>query len=160
VRKEIQSIDSGLPVYEMMSLEENLDQRRWAYRVFGTGFAVFAIIAVVLSSVGLYGMMAYAVTRRTPEIGVRLALGATQGRILALILGQGTRQLATGLVMGLAAAFGLARVLKILLFQVTATDPVTFAAVAGLLAAVGFLACWLPARAAMKVEPTVALRYE
>ena len=160
VRREVQAIDPGLPVYDVMSLEENFEQNRWPYRVFGTVFAVFAIIAVVLSSVGLYGMMAYAVTRQTQEIGVRLAMGATQGRILRLVLGQGVRQLAIGLAAGLAAAFGLSRVLKSLLFQVSAADPVTFVAVAALLIAVGFLACWLPARAAMKVEPTVALRYE
>jgi ABC-type antimicrobial peptide transport system permease subunit len=128
--------------------------------VFGTLFAVFAVIALLLSSVGLYSVMAYAVSRRTQEIGVRMAMGAPSGRILMMVLGHGLRQLALGLVIGLAAAFGVARVMKSLLVQVSPTDPLTFAAISGVLIAVGVFACWMPARWAMKVSPVVALRYE
>jgi predicted permease len=160
VRKEIQAVDPDLPVFGVMTLDAAFAQQRWPFRVFGTLFAIFAGIALLLSSVGLYATMAYAVTRRTQEIGVRVAMGASAGNIMRLVLSQGVRQLAIGLVIGLAGAFGIARVLKGILFQVSPTDPATFAAVAILLLAVGLFACLLPARAAMKVDPLVALRYE
>jgi putative ABC transport system permease protein len=160
IRKQIQWIDSNLTVFGAMTLEESLDQQRWPFRVFGTLFAVFALIALLLSSVGLYAVMSYAVTRRTREIGVRMAMGASGGSILYLVLAQGIRQLAIGLAIGLTGAFGLARVMKSLLIQVTPTDPITFVAISGILIAVGVCACWIPARSAMKVDPLVALRYE
>jgi ABC-type antimicrobial peptide transport system permease subunit len=160
IRAVIQGIDSDLAVYGVRTLDEEFDGQRWPYRVFGTLFTVFALIALVLSSVGLYATMAYSVTRRTREIGVRMAMGASTGTVLRMVLGQGLRQLGIGLVVGLAGAFGLARVLKTLLVGVTPTDPATFATISGVLIAVGILACWLPARAAMKVDPMVALRYE
>jgi putative ABC transport system permease protein len=159
-RKEIQAIDNDLPVFGVMTLQDNLEQLRWPFRVFGTLFALFALIALALSSVGLYATMAYSVTRRTQEIGVRLAMGASAGRVLYLVLSQGLRQIAIGLTIGLAAALGLARVMKSLLIQVAPTDPATFATISGILIAVGIVACWLPARSAMKVDPVVALRYE
>jgi len=134
--------------------------QRWPFRVFGTLFAIFALIAGLLSSVGLYAMIACSVRRRTQEIGVRIAMGASSRNILRLVLEQGVGQLAIGLAIGLAAAYGLTRVLKTLLFQVSATDPATFTAISALLIAVGAVACWLPARSAMKVDPTIALRYE
>lgn len=160
LRKQIQSIDPDLAVYGVMTLEENFTRRRWPFRVFGSLFAAFAGIALLLSSVGLYATMAYAVRRRTREIGLRVAIGASSGSVARLVLAQGVRQLGLGVAIGLAGAFGLARVLKALLFRVSPTDPATFAAIAGILLAVGLLACWLPARAALKVDPTVALRYE
>jgi ABC-type antimicrobial peptide transport system permease subunit len=104
--------------------------------------------------------MAYSVSRRTREIGVRMAMGASAGSVLRMVLSQGLRQLAIGLVLGLAAAFGLARVMKSLLVRVTPTDPTTFVTISAVLIAVGILACWMPARAAMKVDPMVALRWE
>lgn len=160
IRAAIQGIDRNLAVYGVRTLDEQFDFQRWPYRVFGTLFTVFALIALVLSSVGLYATMAYSVTRRTREIGVRMAMGASTGNVLRMVLSQGLRQLGIGLVVGLAGAFGLARVLKTLLVGVTPTDPATFATISGVLIAVGILACWLPARAAMKVDPMVALRYE
>jgi putative ABC transport system permease protein len=160
LRREIQSLDPDLPVFGVMTLQENFEQQRWGLRVFGSLFGVFAAIALLLSSVGLYATMAYSVTRRTQEIGVRVAMGASRGNILWLVVAQGLRQLGIGLVVGLGGAFALARLMKALLFRVSATDPVTFAAISALLLSVGVLACWLPARSAMKVEPTVALRYE
>jgi predicted permease len=160
IRKSVQALDSGLPVFQVETLEEYFARQRWPFRVFGTLFAVFALIALLLSSVGLYSVMAYAVSRRTQEIGVRMAMGAPSGRILMMVLGHGLRQLALGLAIGLAAAFGVARVMKALLVQVSPTDPLTFAAISGVLIVVGVFACWLPARWAMKMSPVVALRYE
>jgi predicted permease len=160
LRKHVQSIDPDLPVFGIATLSQNFAEQRWAFRVFGTLFAIFAGIALLLSSVGLYATMAYAVSRRTQEIGVRVAMGASGWNILRLVLAQGLRQLAIGLTIGLAGAFGAGRVLKSLLFQVSPNDPVTFATISGILIAVGLVACWLPARAATKVDPLEALRHE
>jgi ABC-type antimicrobial peptide transport system permease subunit len=160
IRKAIQEIDGDLPVFDVRTLDEQFERQRWPFRVFGTLFTIFALIALLLSSVGLYAMMAYSVTRRTREIGVRMAMGASSGNVLGMVLSQGLRQLAIGLVLGLAAAFGLARVMKSLLVGVTPTDPATFVTISAVLIAVGIFASWLPARAAMKVDPMVALRYE
>jgi putative ABC transport system permease protein len=160
LRKEVQAIDADLPVFEVMTLQESLQQQSWPFRVFGTLFAVFALIALLLSSVGLYAMMAYSVNQRRQEIGMRMALGASARNILYLVLTQGMRQLAIGLVIGLAAAFGLARVLTRLLVHVAPTDPTTFVSISAILLTVGIFACWLPARSAMKVDPVIALRYE
>ena len=160
VRKEIQAIDGQLPVFGVATLQENFMQQQWPFRVFGTLFAIFALIALLLSSMGLYAVMSYSVTRRTQEIGVRLAMGASSGNILLLVLSHGLRQLGIGLAIGLAGAFGLARVMKGLLVGVTPTDPTTFAAISAVLIVVGVLACWIPARWAMKMDPTMALRYE
>jgi predicted permease len=160
VRKEIQAIDGELPVFGVATLQENFMQQQWPFRVFGTLFAIFALIALLLSSVGLYAVMSYSVTRRTQEIGVRLAMGASSGSILFLVLSHGLRQLGIGLAIGLAGAFGLARVMKGLLVGVTPTDPTTFVAISVVLIVVGVCACWMPARWAMKMDPTMALRYE
>jgi putative ABC transport system permease protein len=160
LRKEIQAVDSDLPVFAVMTLQENFAQQRWPFRVFGTLFAVFALIALLLSSVGLYSVMAYSASRRTQEIGVRIAMGAPSGSLLLLVLAHGLRQLALGLAIGLAVAFGLARVMKALLVQVAPGDPVTFALISVVIIAVGVLACWIPARWAMRVNPVIALRYE
>jgi predicted permease len=159
-RKVIQGIDGDLPVFDVRTLDEQFDRQRWAFRVFGSLFTIFALIALLLSSVGLYAMMAYSVSRRTREIGVRMAMGASAGSVLRMVLSQGLRQLAIGLVLGLGAAFGLARVMKSLLVKVTPTDATTFVVISAVLLAVGIFACWIPARAAMKVDPLVALRYE
>ena len=160
LRKEVQAVDSGLPVFGVMTLEEHFERQRWPFRVFGTLFAAFALIALLLSSMGLYAVMSYSVTRRTREIGVRMAMGASSRSILGLVLWHGLRQLAIGLAIGLAAAFGLARVLKTLLVRVTPTDPTTFVTISAILIVVGAAACWLPARWAMRIQPTRALRYE
>jgi len=128
--------------------------------VFGSLFAVFAGIALVLSSVGIYAVMAYAVSQRTQEIGVRMALGASGRSILRMVMRRGLAQLAIGLGAGLAGAFGVTRVLKALLVQITPTDPVTFVTISALLSAVAVAACWVPARRVMRVDPVVALRYE
>jgi len=159
-RRVIQDLDSELPVFGVATLQEKLLQQQWAYRVFGSVFAIFALIALLLSSVGLYAVMAYSVSRRTQEIGVRLAMGASSRNIVGMVLAHGMQQLGIGLVLGLVGAFGLARVLKGLLVGVTPSDPITFVTISAILLVVGLLACWLPARAAMKLDPTIALRYE
>jgi putative ABC transport system permease protein len=159
-RKEVLALDTNLPLYRISTLTETFVQQRWPFRVFGTLFAVFAVIALVLSSVGIYAVMSYAVSQRTQEIGIRMALGASTGNVMRLVLSLGAKQLAIGLAVGLALAFGVTRVLASLLVQTTPTDPVTFTAIVLLLVTVAFIACWIPARRAMHVDPLVALRYE
>ncbi len=122
--------------------------------------ALFAGVALLLASIGLYGVVTYAVVQRTREIGVRLALGAQRRDVLALVLGQGLKLAGIGLLLGLVGAFGLTRLLYSLLYQIEPTDPATFAMVTLLLLAVAVFACWLPARRATNVDPMVALRCE
>src|SRR3989442_10174180 len=121
---------------------------------------VFGAIALVLAAVGIYGLVSYSVAQATHEIGVRLALGAAPAAILALIVGRGMRLAGAGVALGLVAAFGAVRVLSRLLFGGRATDPATYIVVAAALAGVAFVACYLPARRAMRVDPVVALRSE
>jgi putative ABC transport system permease protein len=120
----------------------------------------FAVIALLLATAGVFGVMAHSVSRRTREIGVRVALGASSRDVLTMVLGQGLRTVLTGIVIGVAGALALTRAIEGLLFEVKAADPLTFAAVTLLLLATALLACYLPARRAAKVDPMVALRYE
>jgi len=160
LRHEVQSVDENLPVNQLDSLTNILVMRSWPWRVFGSMFAIFAVIALILASVGLYGVIAHSVIQRTQEIGVRVALGASSGKILRLVFAQGMRQLAIGMAIGLAAAFAVTRVLKGLLVGVSSTDPTTFIVVALVLTAAGILGCLIPARRAVRVDPVIALRHD
>src|SRR4051812_938819 len=158
VRAEMQALDPDQPVSQIRTFDDMMKQQMWAYQVFGGLFAIFAGIALVMSAVGLYGVMAYSVTQRTAELGVRMALGAGSGSLIWLIFRRGLWQMGIGLGLGLAAAFAVSRVLQTLLVDITATDPVTFGTIPVLLAAVATAACLIPARRATRVDPLVALR--
>ncbi len=159
VRREVQQIDPDQPVLNVRTIEQQMAQSTWPYRVFGTLFAIFALIALVLSAVGLYAVMAYSVTQRTAEIGVRMALGADRRRVSWLVLRRGLVQLAIGLSLGLAGAYAASQVLAELLASgVTAHDPVTFGAITLILTTVAVAACLVPAHRATRIDPLVALR--
>ena len=160
VRHEVQALDPDQPVFTIETMDQALAQSRWPYRVFGSVFVIFAGVALVLSAVGLYAVMAYSVTQRTQEIGVRMALGADAPQVLWLILRRGLIQVGIGISTGLAGAYALSRVLRAVLVQVSPSDPATFAAITVLLTSVAIAACLIPARRATRVDPLVALRAE
>jgi putative ABC transport system permease protein len=156
----IRQVDSEQAVSNISTLEQLLSETVAQPR-FNTGLlALFALLALLLAAVGIYGVMSYTISSRTQEIGLRMAMGAQARDVLKLVVGQGMRLVAFGLALGLLAALGLTRWLKTLLFGVEATDPLTYAVIAALLAAVALPACYIPARRAMKVDPLVALRHE
>ena len=131
---------------------------RWPYRVFGTLFTIFALIALVLSAIGIYAVMAYSVAQRRQEIGIRMALGATARNLILGVLRVAAIQLAIGISLGLAGAWGVSRVLATILVRSTGTDPVVVATIIVLLTAVTLVACIVPARRAARVDPLTALR--
>jgi putative ABC transport system permease protein len=158
VRAQVQDLDPDQPVFAIQTYDGMLRQQMWPYRVFGSLFTIFAVIALVMSAVGLYSVMAYSVTQRTAELGVRMALGANAGNIIWLVFRRGLWQTGLGLGLGLAAAFGVSRVLETLLVDVSTTDPITFGTITVILTAVAVAACLIPARRATRVDPLVALR--
>jgi len=159
-RNELQQIDPELPMAAVAPMDQlladSLSRSRFTMLLLG----IFAAVALVLAAVGIYGLIAYSVTQRTQELGIRIALGAQRRDVLRLVLGQGTRLTLLGVTVGVLAGLGFARLLSTLLFGVSATDPLTFACVAALLGLVGLAACYIPARRATRVDPIVALRYE
>jgi putative ABC transport system permease protein len=159
-RTIVSEVDKQQPVFMVRTMEEKLSQEGSPRRALAIMVGVFAFVALLLATVGTYGVMAYSVSERTPEIGIRMALGAQQRDAIALVLKQGIRLLAIGLPLGLAGAIALSGILESQLFGVSASDPVTLLCVSLLLAAVAILACHLPARRAAKVDPMVVLRYE
>ena len=160
VREAAKVLDQDQPLFGVRPFSEVIAETRWPYRVFGTLFVIFAIIALVLSSVGIYAITSYSVQQRTQELGLRLALGAQASQISWLILRTGLWQLGIGITLGLAAAFGVSQVLKSLVAQIPAADPVTFIAITLLLTVVMLAACLLPARRATRMDPLAALRVE
>ena len=160
VRAAAQGINKGVPLFNVTTMSQHVGAALASDRMIAVLLGIFGGVALLLAVVGIYGVMSYAVARRTHEIGVRMALGAQRSDILALVIRQGMAPVLVGGVLGLAAAFALTRVMEGLLFGVSATDPVTFAGVAMLLAGVALLACYIPARRAARVDPLLALRHE
>jgi len=160
VRSEMQAINKDVAVFSVEAMSERLNSQIAADRMIAVLLSVFGGGALLLASIGIYGVVAYSVAQRTHEIGIRIALGAEQRDILRLIVGQGMFLVLIGAGIGLALALAVTRVLKSLLFGISATDPLTFTIVVLVLVGVSLLACYLPARRAMKVDPLVALRYE
>ena len=160
VRSEAAALDSGVIINDIATMEQIkggfVSPQRFSMILLG----IFAAVALVLSAAGIYGVMSYSVSQRTQEIGVRRAMGAGATDLRAMVVRQGLKLLAVGLGLGVALTIALTRVLANLLWGVTATDPLTIAAVALILATVALLACYVPARRATKVDPVVALRYE
>jgi putative ABC transport system permease protein len=160
VRQAVWKVDSDQPMWKMRTVEflvnRSIADRKFLLALMG----IFASLALVLTMIGLYGVISYLVNQRTQEIGIRMALGAQMGDILRMVLKQGMILVFTGVALGLAAAWVLTRLMSRLLYQVSATDPVTFVAISLLLITIALLACYLPARRATKVDPLVALRYE
>jgi len=160
VRHEVRSLDSGLALFRVRTIEEIISESTAGTSYQALLLGVFALLALILAAVGIYGVMANAVVQRTHEVGIRVALGAKRSDVLGLVVGQGAKLALAGVAIGLAGALAVTRLMSSLLFGVSAKDPLTFAAVAGLLTAVALVACYIPARRATKVDPMVALRYE
>jgi len=160
VRAALRRIDPGVPLAAPRTMQEVVRGAKATPRFAGHLLALFAALALTLAAVGVYGVLSYAVSERTPEIGVRMALGAQPGVVQRLVVAAGAARVGTGVALGGAVALALAHVMASLLYGVPARDPVTFAAVASLLALVGLAATWLPARRAARVDPMTALRHE
>jgi putative ABC transport system permease protein len=160
IRKAIRASDPTLPVFEIRSMEEVRRRGIWNQQFFGRMFSFFGFIALVLASVGVYGVIAYGVSQRTQEIGVRVALGAQQSDVIRLVVRNGARLALTGIAIGLAGAFGVTRLIQSVLVDVSSTDPASFIGMTLFLAAVALLASYVPARRATKVDPLTALRSE
>ena len=160
LREEVRAIDADLPLFGIRTLDENLAQARWPFRIFGSMFAIFALIALTLSAVGLYAVTAYAVSQRTQEIGIRMALGAQGNQVSWLFMRRSFVQLAIGLTLGVAGAFGVGQLFSStnLLIQTSSRDPITIGGIAVLLAVVAIAASVLPAKRATKLDPLHALR--
>jgi putative ABC transport system permease protein len=160
LRREVQALDKDIPVYRIKTLDQYLGVAVAQPKFNALLLSLFAGLALLLTGIGLYGVMAYSVIQRTQEIGIRIALGAQTGDVLKMVLRHGMRLTAVGLALGLGAAYALTRYMQSLLFGVKATDSLIFTSISLLLILVALLACWIPARRAAKVDPLIALRYE
>jgi putative ABC transport system permease protein len=160
IRDAVQSIDKDQPVFAVSTMQELVSNSVATRRMTLVLLGLFSGLALVLGAIGIYGVISYSVAQRTHEIGIRMALGAPRADVFRLVVGEGLKLAGAGITIGIAAAFGLARLLSSLLYGISATDFETFLGVAVLLALVALVACYVPARRAMRVDPTVALRYE
>jgi putative ABC transport system permease protein len=160
VREAAARVDRNVPLFQVKTFDSYLSATLAQPRFNGLLLGVFAGVALLLTAIGLYGVIAFSVSQRAREIGVRMALGAERLDVLRLVLAQGMKLASLGVGIGLIAAFGLTRLMKSLLFGVSETDPLTFVAIATLLVFVALLACWIPARRATKIDPMIALRSE
>jgi putative ABC transport system permease protein len=160
VRKQIQSLEPNLPLTNITTMEQQLDQALFAPRMGAALLGLFGLLALILAGIGIYGVMAYSVAQRTQEIGIRLALGAARGEIIRMVIRQGMFLAISGLVIGIVASAALSRLVSSLLFGISATDPRVFGTVSVILAIVALLACYLPARRATRIDPIAALRIE
>lgn len=160
VRRQVSQLDPTLPIFGINTMKEMRDRNVAPDRLNLGLLGAFAVLALVLAVIGLYGLLAFTVTQRQREIGVRLALGAQRHQVLNLIVGQGCRLIGIGIALGLLGSLALTRVLSALLFEITPTDPATFLAVTIILFAVAVLACYVPARRAAGIDPITALRHE
>ena len=160
LRAAVREADPGVPVFAVATMDEVRRKGFWAFELFSWMFGIFGGLALVLGSAGVYGVLSYAVSQRTQELGIRIALGASTRDVLALTVGHGLKLVAAGVVAGVAGAAAVTRFIGTLLYDVTPTDPISFAAVIGVLGGVGLLASYLPARRAMRIDPVAALRSE
>ncbi|MEP7273384.1 MAG: FtsX-like permease family protein, partial [Acidobacteriota bacterium] len=160
VRQAVWSVDPAQPVSNIRTMDQIMAEDVAQRRIGMTLLAAFATLALLLASLGIYGVLSYAVTQRTQEIGIRLALGAGRRDVLRLVMSEGVRLAATGVAIGWAVSLALTRLMTNLLFGVSASDPLTLIVVTLLLTAVALAACYVPARRAAKVDPMIALRFE
>ena len=160
VREAIGSLDRSVPVTQLQTMDDVVDSANARPRFTLVLLATFAGVALVLASIGIFGVISYAVTRRTHEIGVRLALGATPANVVSLIIGQGMRVVLGGVVVGLGGALLVTRLMRTMVYGVTVTDPLTYAGVAMLLVGVALVASYIPARRATRIDPLSAMRAE
>jgi putative ABC transport system permease protein len=159
-RRVLQKMDPELPVFGPLTLDARLESSYWTPGIDGALFAVLGFVALLLAGTGLYAVIAHSVSRRTQEIGIRMAIGGTAGDIRTLVIRQGMLPLAIGLAIGLGASFAVNRALQSLLVHVAPADPIAFGVTSVVLIAAGLMGCWIPARRAMRVDPVVALRHE
>jgi ABC-type antimicrobial peptide transport system permease subunit len=160
IRQSVQQLDPNLPVIGLNSMEVRIEESVHTERLIAVLSGAFGVLATLLAAIGLYGIVAYTVARRTSELGVRIALGASQGRVLGLVLKEAAMLAGVGLAIGLPAALALSRLIESQLFGIKAADPLTFVAGGALLAAVALLAGYLPGRRASRIDQITALRHE
>jgi ABC-type antimicrobial peptide transport system permease subunit len=160
LRDAVRQTDASLPLIDLKTQTEETNEALVFPSLFARLTAVFGLLALTLAMIGLYGTMAYSVTRNTHEIGIRMALGANPSDVLSMVIRQGITLTLIGVAIGIVAALGITRLISSVIFGVTPYDPLTFVAVAAILSIVALLACYIPARRAMRVDPIVALRYE
>jgi putative ABC transport system permease protein len=160
IRNQVSSIDKNQPVSDILTMDQRLSKSVASSRFVMFLLGSFSVLALGLAAIGMYGVMAYLVTQRTQEIGVRMALGAQKRDVLKLVVGKGMALAIIGTAIGLGASLALTRLMRSLLFEVTPTDWLTFVIASTVLLSVALLACYVPARRATKVDPLTALRYE